>query len=371
MGIHILPAYDSETFEPTLQWTLFSGKAAALFVLLAGISLAFSSGGRNVHQGRDMVATRVGLLVRALLITTIGLLIGAVMPSPAPAFSILVYYGMFFLLAIPFLGLKPRTLLACSAAFAVFAPFLMQGLRDELPGVGAYNPTFTDLISDPWTLFTQLLLTGTYPALPYMTFICAGLAIGKLDLSDAFLQSRLLIGGAVLGLLAWVSSWFFLFPLGGYLQLMENTPWLGEELIDEVIVWGPDPTLPTTTWWWLTIAGPHTNTPFGLLLSLGVGMAVLGLFLLVSRKIETWLLPLTAMGSMTLTLYSAHLLALSLELHYDDPEPWFLAHLIVAALFAVIWRKFLGQGPLERLTTKAVRITRQRVLTRPENTREI
>ena len=62
ISIHILPAWDPETGSPTVQWELFAGRAAALFALLAGVGLAFSSGGRTPHRGRAMTADRVGLL---------------------------------------------------------------------------------------------------------------------------------------------------------------------------------------------------------------------------------------------------------------------------------------------------------------------
>lgn len=49
---------------------------------------------------------------------------------------------------------------------------------------------------------------------------------------------------------------------------------LTEDGIDDIIVFGPDPVLPTTTWWWLAIAGPHTSTPLALAMGLGSGAVV-------------------------------------------------------------------------------------------------
>ena len=56
---------------------------------------------------------------------------------------------------------------------------------------------------------------------------------------------------------------------------------------------------------------------------------------------------------MTLTLYSAHLLALAAMLHYEVPLLWFLIHVAVAALFAVAWHRSFGRGPLERVVARA------------------
>lgn len=362
MSIHILPAWNPETYEPTLQWQLFAGRAAALFALLAGVGLGFSSGGRTPHRGRAMTGDRAGLLVRAVLITALGLLVNQVMPEDPPAYDILLYYGMFFLLAVPFLHLPVRTLFVLAGVAAVAGPVLMQALRGVLPAQETYNPTLTGVLSDPGTVLSQVLLTGTYPAVPYLTYLLAGMGIGRLNLRSLHVQARLLGTGLVLAVGAWLVYWVLILRSGGYDRLMSSTPWLGEDGIDEIIVWGPDPVLPDTSWWWLLIPGPHTNTPVALLYDLGSDAAVLGGLLLLARVIGAWLLPLSAMGSMTLTLYTAHLLALAAMLHYEVPLLWFLIHAGVAALFAVAWQRAYGRGPLERVVARVAGAARGRVL---------
>lgn len=361
IAVHILPAHDPETFAPTVQWTLFGGRAAALFALLAGLSLAFSSGGRTPHRGRELTATRAGLVVRALLIAAVGLGINELMPTPAPALGILVYYGAFFLLAVPLLGLRRRTLAAGAAVLAVAGPLLVHTLGPALPQPAAVNPTLGSLAAEPGAFLAQVLLTGTYPAVPYLSYLCAGLLLGRLDLHAVQVQVRIVLAGALLALGAWFAYWLLILQSGGYDQLMRHTPWLSEDQIDEILVWGPSPDLPTSTWWWLLTAGPHSNTPVTLLMDLGTGLAALGAFLLLARANPLWT-TLGAMGGRTLTLYSAHLLALATTLHYDHPWPWFAVHVAVAAGFAVLWQKWFGQGPLERVVGAAVGGTRRLVL---------
>ncbi|MFI7580927.1 heparan-alpha-glucosaminide N-acetyltransferase domain-containing protein [Kocuria kalidii] len=371
IAIHILPSWDPDTFEPTAQWTVFAGRSVALFALLAGVGLAFSTGGRRPHSGRPMTADRAGVAVRALLIAGLGLALNQVIPgntvAEVPAVNILVYYGAFFLLTIPFLGLSAGALFAWAGCFALAGPVLVHVLRDVLPAAGGSNPALTDLVMDPGATAAQLLLTGTYPALPYLAYLLTGLALGRLDLAAIRVQARLLLGGVLLAVAAALTSWVLVDLAGGFDQLVDRTPGLDPELVNDVIVWGPDPTLPTTTWWWLTIAGPYTNTPPALLLGLGSAVAALGAFLLLARRFGTWLLPLSAMGAMTLTVYSAHLLALSTEVHYDQPL-WFFVHVGVAVAFALLWRMAMGQGPLERLVAGLVRVTRRRVLSRERGT---
>ena len=203
-AIHILPAFDPDTFSPTTQWTLFAGASAAVFALLAGVGLAFSTGGRTPRQGRAMTADRAGVAVRAVLIAALGLGINEFMPSPAPAVGILVFYGMFFLLAIPFLHLRARTLFAAAGFFALAGPVLIHTLREVLPVYASANPTFTDLATAPDTTMAQLLLTGTYPALPYLTYLLAGLGLGRLNLGEIQVQANLLLLGAGLAFGAWL-----------------------------------------------------------------------------------------------------------------------------------------------------------------------
>lgn len=217
------------------------------------------------------------------------------------------------------------------------------------------------MAASPDATAAQLLLTGTYPALPYLAYFLAGLAVGRLDLADVQ-KATLMALGVMMAVVAWFAYWVLILQAGGYDQLIAHTPALTEDGIDDIIVWGPDPALPATTWWWLAVAGPHTNTSLAQLLCLGSSMAVLGGFLLLGRGLEKLLLPLAAMGAMTLTLYSAHLLVLSAEVHYDQPYLWFLVQIGAALAFATAWRRGLGQAPLERVVGRSVKLTRRAVL---------
>lgn len=360
-AVHFLPQVYPENNRPTLSWLLFAGDSAALFALLAGVGLAFSSGGRRPRRGRDLTATRAEIAVRALLIMAVGLTIGYLMPADPPAISILVYYGVFFLLALPFLGLRPRTLVLCSAAFLVFGPLLIHSLGGLVPDHSSLNPTFADLVGEPVAVFWQLLLTGTYPAVTYMAYLLAGLAIGRVNLRNLQLQVRLLVAGLGLAVLARLVSWVLLYGADGYNVLLYSIVSLTRQQLDDTIVFGPDGRLPTNTLWWLVLTAPHANTPLSVAWSLGVSLAALGAFLLVGRRSAKWLLPLTAMGAMTLSLYSAQLVLLSAEVHYGMPLLWFVVAVVVSVLVALAWRHAFGQGPLERAVAAAARATARAV----------
>ena len=365
MAIHILPEVD-ENLEPTLSWTLFSGVSAGLFALLAGVSLTFASGGRTPLTGRALTAAKWALAARALIILSIGLLIALLNP---PAAIILAYYGTLFLMAIPLLGCGPRVLASAALGFAVLGPIVMQAVRDSLPTLDGYDPSFATLLTDPAATFSELLVGGSYPAIPWMAYICAGLALGRIDLRSHAVQVRLAIGGIGLAAGSWLLSELLLGPFGGRTRLLESTPWMGAQGIRDVQIWGPDsyapdPTLPTTSWWWLTILSPYSSTPLELLNTIGIAAMVLGAMLIVAAKATSAFMPLAAMGGMTLTLYSAHLVALSTGFLLDRPGVALAMHTAAAALFAVIWRNVTAgkQGPLERLVSRGANRARQRVL---------
>jgi uncharacterized membrane protein YccC len=71
---------------------------------------------------------------------------------------------------------------------------------------------------------------------------------------------------------------------------------------------------------------------------------------------------LSALGAMTLTLYTGHLVLLSFHAHYELPHLWFFIHLVVAGVFAVVWQRSLGKGPLERVIGRSVQSTRRALL---------
>lgn len=352
IAVHTLPALNPETGEPTWVWRLAAGHASALFALLAGMSLAFLTGSRKRDIGRDRLRSRVSLTVRALILLLFGLTLNLL---PIPVFDILPYYGLLFLLAIPFTLLSNRANLVAAGVFAVVAPFVMQLSLAGIDYTPYYNADIADLAVDPGNVLIDLLLTGHYPAITWMTFICLGIALGRMPLNRERVQVGLVIVGAVLAAAAVGLSNFLLYRAGGMRSILEANPEMSATDVRWVVKLGPDPILPTTTNWWLVIDGPHTNTPFALAYSAGLAMVALGGFLLLSRTAGRWLSPIASIGTMTLTLYTLHMLFLAAIDISQHPGFWFFIQIAVAALIATAWLKALGRGPLEALMRAACR----------------
>jgi hypothetical protein len=362
MAAHAIPVLDDRGV-PTTATVITAGRSAATFVLIAGVSLAFMSGGRRVVQGQERTAVAAGLVVRAVLIGLIGFALG-MLGDLHGVDGILQFYAVLFLLAIPLLGLPPLMLAGLAGAVVVAGPVLLVATAGTgLVGLGADgDPSFAGLVSDPLGVLVQLFVTGEYPVVTHMAYICAGLAIGRLDLGSRRVAAWLVGGGIALAAVAQLVSALLLYPLGGLAALVAGDPY-GEPPADTVshLLWDPDSVV--GSWWYLALASPHSHSTLDLVHTLGSAMAVLGAALLATRVrvLARVLWPVAATGAMVLTLYSAHLLLLASGVLEDQPGVLFLAMVVGALVFAVLWRRWVGQGPLERIVAQAAGAVRRRV----------
>ena len=102
-----------------------------------------------------------------------------------------------------------------------------------------------------------------------------------------------------------------------------------------------------SSWWWLAVPAPYSDTPIDLLYTMGVAVAAFGAMLLLTRLTAPVLRPLAAAGSMMLTLYSAHVVYLAFDPLSDYPFISYVVQVAAALVFAVIWQHVRGRGPLE------------------------
>ncbi len=357
VAVHVSPDFNDDGM-PSMVYMVAAGKALALFVLLAGVSLAFMTGGRHPVEGRARTAAAAGLAVRAVLIGFIGLALGY---SGTNVSVILPYYGLLFLLAIPLLGLRPRVLAGLAIVIALVIPVFMLVSHSYVSHVPLDdNPTFHSFLH-PYQLAVELLITGPYPVLAFMAYICAGLAIGRLNLSSSRVATSLLGSGLVLAIIVWVTSEVLLLHLGGLQQLRHAVPpgTAPDQLTDNALLWlpgpgeAPDRPNPISSWWWLAVRAPYSFTPIDLLHTLGLAMTVLGVMLLLTRVAAPVLKPLAAVGSMMLTLYSAHVVYMAFDPLSDYPVISFAVQVAAALVFAVIWQRVIGRGPLETVVAVA------------------
>jgi uncharacterized membrane protein len=348
MSIHVTPAVYPDG-DLSVAYLLASGRASALFAVLAGVGLALAYGGESAIRGRALTGAAASIGTRAGILILVGLILGGLDSGVA---VILVYYGLLFIVAIPFLRFSSAVLLPLAALWAVAVPVLSYQWRTSLPP-STYQNMSMDSFSDPTVMIRELLLTGYYPVLPWIAYLLAGMGIGRLALRSPRIAVWLAGGGAALAALAWGISWWLINVAGGLDEII--TAGVGRHPVsripftDGVLTSSFAGTSPTTSWWWMTLASPHTATPFDLLHTIGTATAVIGVMLLVARVARGLVWPLAAIGSMTFTLYTLHVLLLAGPVPRETNQV-LLIHVLIAFAFAVPWRAFIGRGPLESLT---------------------
>ncbi|MEX0652714.1 MAG: acyltransferase family protein [Phycisphaeraceae bacterium] len=311
-------------FGPTdgdpFTWTdhfyrLSHGRAALLFVLLAGIGVTLLAGGAaraKWRRGWPRLAARVAVLL------PLGLALELL--RDVRVLVILHYYALYFLLAAPAVFLRDRLLLAAAGVVAVAGPVGYWLVSTWRPAwMARYGSDVT--MDTPLEIVRDLLLTGSYPAVVWMAPVLFGMWLGRRRFDDAATRGAMLLGGAL--------------AVGGAAVLDAGTPDAG--------------------WWQLASTEPHNQMIAWLVGGMGSAVAVLALCLLACDRMGRWMWPLVAMGQLALTVYVGHLLLMAAVgglLPADRVGPalvYVASFTIAAALFAMVWRRWFTRGPLEAL----------------------
>ena len=356
MSVHITPALDDDG-SVSLAHQVAGGRASALFAVLAGLSLVLVT---PRVGGRLLPGARRGVLARAAVIGFVGLTLGVLSSGVA---VILVHYAVLFAIGALFLHLPLRALAPLAAGWLLVAPLVGHAVRRFLPAGPGDSPSWISL-GDPVRLVETVLFTGYYPVLQWTGYLLVGMVIGRLPLRRKVIALVLVAVGAVLAGLAKAVGNALLAAAGGIarLEVPPSSVLFGRNL-DTALQTGIYGTTPTTTWSWLAVSGPHSGTPFDLLHTTGTALLVLGGCLLLAGAVHgAWrllLVPLAAAGSMTLTLYTVHVVALAAT-HgaVSGPATWPAAgfwalHALSALVLATAWQLTGQRGPLEAVAHEA------------------
>ena len=306
---------------PGLAWGFeqIEGKAAALFLLLAGVGISLRSRRARLSGGAALGRERRALVERAGVLLLVGLLHVHIW-----RWDILHFYGIYLALAAALLALPGRRLALAGLTFAIGGVVLQCGLDWE-QSVALWS----------WSGATStLLFNGNYPVFPWMTFLVVGLAVGRLDLRREHVRRPLLVSAAlVFGAAEAVDA------------MTRDHAWLATVFDADWADW-------LRTW-------PRPARP-GFVVA-GTAAAVATVCLCVeatqTRKSAGWVVVLATTGQMAFTLYLAHTVAVLVPLQHglfvgasiEVALAYGLTFFTAAIAFSVWWRRRWPHGPLEGL----------------------
>ncbi len=315
--------------------SLFEGKAAALFVILAGVGIAFMT--NTAVKNNDKVKlrqARIKIYKRALLLFIIGLSYIVIWPA-----DILHFYGIYMLLTILFL--KGKTLHISLGIFGclLLYPTLMFWI-DYDTGWNFKDFSYIDF----WTVngfIRNLFYNGFHPVIPWTAFMLLGLWFGRQDLTNGKFIKRTFIISLVVAIGMQFFSKFLIYFLSGG----------NETIITELA-----PVLGTS---------PMPPLPIYLFSSSSIALCVICgcIWFAKSMRNSLIIMVLKSTGQLALTFYVAHIiigigvveLLTTTKLGMFSIEFSVIYAIVFSILcmgFAIVWLRYKKQGPLEWILRK-------------------
>ncbi len=301
---------------------LLLGKAAATFVVLAGVGMALMTNKALATGDAETLAARRKLLLRrAVFLFVVGLLYTPLWPA-----DILHFYGVYIAIGVLLLGSRQPVLLGWAILFTLaFLPLIL--LFDYEAGWDWTTLEYEGFWT-PEGFLRNLFFNGFHPVIPWVAFLLFGLWLGRQPLHHTPTLRRLLFGG--LAVFALTQGLHFIVA----------------------------PAVPGT-WSYLFSTAPMPPFPLYVLMGGSFATALIAgcIFLGNCFSDHGWLRALTATGRLALTFYVAHVV-LGMGLMLDEKDQplsmsaaqsgWYaLGFNLLCVFFAYGWSKRFAHGPLE------------------------
>ncbi|MCV6630865.1 MAG: DUF418 domain-containing protein [Flavobacteriaceae bacterium] len=311
---------------------VLDGKAAATFVVLAGIGLALVSKKALASMAPLQIRnTKDSILKRAIFLFFLGISYISIWPA-----DILHYYGIYMLLFLLLLEKKPWIIFNTAIILILLYPILMllfnyeQGWDFErLEYIGFWQAE---------GFFRNLFYNGFHPVIPWAAFLLLGYWFGRYDLHNkAFIKKALKVSSGIFIGLQIISNtlvWFF----------SDGIAYKQNEL--EVLL-GTDPMPPL---------------PLYMFIGSSFAIAITCFCILMADKYASngFTQALKHTGQLALTFYVAHVIVGMgiIEIFWPNRMGHFslafslfyaLFFSTICILFAMYWRSRYKRGPLEWL----------------------
>lgn len=308
---------------------LLEGRAAATFVILAGVGLSLlSQKARLADDVETLSLNRNTLLKRALFLFVVGLLYISIWPA-----DILHFYGLYIAIGALLLKVSNRRLWFLAWVFmAIFVMLLL--FFDYAAGWNWETLNYSGFWTIPG-MIRHLFFNGFYPVFPWTAFLFIGMWLGRQNVSDPKLRKRILRYSITTVIAVEGVSWLLI-------QLfLKSANAADGETIQALFGIGPMPPM-----------------PFYVLSAGGVAFIVIIFSIMFTERFPAsrWIQPFVATGQLALTLYVAHVvIGMGILEAIGLLEKQTLLFAVSSAIgfyasgvvFSVFWSKRFRRGPLE------------------------
>lgn len=316
---HVVPDVTSVDWQQIIAIT--DERPRLLFALTAGIGLGLLTGAtRPVTEGRGILRRQIA--IRALILIALGVLIVATFRPLV--LVILEEYGVAFLVLLPLLFIPGWAAVSLGAALLVVTP--------AIAALAERDPAFVAASDGEAGIIVDWFFTGAYPVIIWVPVMLIGLGLARLDVASPR-----------------VVAWY---GLAGTVAALVFLPISGAMPANQVL--GADPDAD-----WMIPVRASAEVVGNVGVNLVVVAFVVALTALavpgVRRVATAALAPITAMGAMPLTIYTAHLIVISFfkrrenGVVTDDSWPLLIGLVVGSMLFAWLWQRYVGRGPLEMM----------------------
>jgi len=315
--------------------SIFDGKAAATFVVLAGIGLALMTNSAIKNNNQTKLKTaRIRIMKRAVFLFFVGLSYITIWPA-----DILHFYGIYMAIIMVLLTCKEKTILISGICIILVYPILVTVLNYE---------TGWDFVSleyqEFWTFkgfIRNLFFNGFHPVTPWTAFMLFGYWFGKQDLhNDEFIKKTF-----------WMSTIIFIaIQVVSYLTISTLSDGNQEATLELTEIFGTKPMPPL---------------PIYMFSGAAIAFSIISACILIAKKFEKSFIidALNKTGQLALTLYVAHVVIGMGIIEFINPSKignysiefsvcYAIVFSLLCILFAVIWRKYYNAGPLEWVMRK-------------------
>ncbi|WP_299114175.1 DUF418 domain-containing protein [uncultured Winogradskyella sp.] len=315
--------------------SVFDGKAAATFVVLAGLGLALMTNlAIKDNDQTKLKKIKAKITKRALFLFIIGISYTAIWPA-----DILHFYGLYMVITILLLTSSEKIILTSAISIIIAFPILIIFWNYET----GWNFNTLEYL-DFWTIkgfMRNLIFNGFHPIIPWTAFMLFGYWFGKQNLNnDKYIRKTFSVSILVFIFIQTLSNLSISFLSEGN----QNTA----KILTEILGTNPMPPLPVYMFSGISIA-----------------FTTISVCIIMAKRFEKNIIikALTETGQLALTFYVAHvIIGMGIievinsskigKFSIEFSVAYALGFSLFCILFAIIWRNYKKLGPLEWIIRK-------------------